>query len=407
MLENTQGELEAALTRLQQIERKLERERDFTILALEKRAHGENKEGVSTPAPLAPTASAAPSPQPPGVKQDQAISEEARDVLEGSSGLTRTEIEELQAAAERREKELESVREEKRQLEHRTSELRIQIRSVPKAVVESSEPYKDLQRKLENAQKDLEDAKKALPEASENQPGEDGESDEKATQAKELSNHAAELGKKLSACMSDLARIRNERDIRTSELAEAKAKEGEKVRHVDQMRILAEARQVRIGSLVSEVYRLRMALAAANGDSALVTELAKAAESAKEPEDNASKPLPEEIVLHQTKEKLEEAERFAKTYREQLALLSGLSQESEDIEMAEQLVRDQANAIAERDAAKEKLAKLEQLLNEAGQPDNGKLLQRAEEAEKAAKQLEAKIKVAESVSSTVLKRALS
>ena len=64
---------------------------------------------------------------------------------------------------------------------------------------------------------------------------------------------------------ADLARLRGQRDEATAEIAERRAKEAEKLRHGEQMEALANARQDRITTLVSECRRLKGRLGADAG----------------------------------------------------------------------------------------------------------------------------------------------
>ena len=425
VLQRTQDELSATLESLKQLERKVVRDRSGTVQQLEKRTHGENKEdadrkpdtaaanangaaagqfGAGSPAPgTSPAKTAA-------VKQERGaagVDEDMRDVLEGSSGLTRTEIEELRSAADARLKEATELRAEKLALLHEVDSLKIQRAEGGEAYFSHTPEHRQLSAQVRQLRDDAEAASALHSRVSAELDAlrlEQGKL--RATLAHEAAEHDAEANRKLGAALQDGARLRAERDARTAEVQELRTKESEKCRHVEQMRVLAEARQTRIDTLVSQTYRWRMRLAALEGDAALVEELAKAGVPPSTPSDSAapaadlpdpSLPLPEEALLHATKARLEEAERLNRRYREELATLSNLSADDPELNIAEVLVQNEANALKHLEDARQELERLRKLLSDDGQPDGQKLLLRAETAEEEAKKLEAKVKTAEMV----------
>lgn len=68
----------------------------------------------------------------------------------------------------------------------------------------------------------------------------------------------------------DLTRIRAQREELRAESTELRAKELEKVKNLDQLKVLASSREDRIVAYESEVRRLKMQIAAAKGDTATV-----------------------------------------------------------------------------------------------------------------------------------------
>ena len=100
-----------------------------------------------------------------------------------------------------------------------------------------------------------------------------------------------EIQKKLLVKESDLTRIRTQREDFRAELTELKAKESEKVKNLDELRLLARSREERIIAFGSEVRRLRMRLAALEGDAAGVDM------HANEEEENVVKDLQSRLKL--------------------------------------------------------------------------------------------------------------
>ena len=217
-----------------------------------------------------------------------------------------------------------------------------------------------------------------------------------ASLEKETSEAADDLSKKLSAAQQDLVRIRSERDSRLADLQEAKAKEAEKMRHAEQMRVLADSRQDRINALASEIHRLRMKLAADDGKAGLVQLISSTASSGTAGRsDSKSASLPEEAVVDHLQQKLKEQDQLLKTFRERLEKLSGADNQ-EDLDMAEHLVKSEAKACLALEQAKQRLGKLETLLGSDGRDlDGGKLARKIEEDEQTIKRLEANVKASE------------
>lgn len=334
-----------------------------------------------------------------------------RDVLEGSSGLTRSEIEALQQEAESRQKEAESLRAEKLALSHELDNVKTRYAVVPEERIRETPLFISVQEKL-NEYKTLADSAQTLQDelkkeldslkAKESQFRQDLE--------EEYAKETTRLNKDLARLQQDLTRIRTERDSGAAELAEYKSRESERARHVEEMKILANSRQTRITTLVSEVFRLRMALAAEHGDSELLRAHQETWErlktetngSAETPSDTAGtsaveSTLPEEALVKQLQDRVKELEHLTVTYRENLKVLSGGAPD-EDLDMAEQLVRGEAQAKADLEEVQAKLAKLEELLGNDGTPDVAKLTQKLAETEKLVSTLEAKVKANDLVS---------
>ena len=143
MLNRTQVELNSTIESLRLAERNLERERSTTIRKLEQRydqATEPQTQGIEKGA----SASAVPSPAPPSMnslhvmdlKKEQSEGESKEqlqlqanetDVQEGTSGLSRSEIEELQAAAQMGLKEAEELRADKIQLMSELDGLKLKV----------------------------------------------------------------------------------------------------------------------------------------------------------------------------------------------------------------------------------------------------------------------------------------
>ena len=81
----------------------------------------------------------------------------------------------------------------------------------------------------------------------------------------EARTEAEALRQQMTRKDADLVRLRGQRDDLTAELTERKTREAEKMRHSEEVEVLANARQERITYLVSEVTRLKGKLGAVSG----------------------------------------------------------------------------------------------------------------------------------------------
>lgn len=430
VLEETQEELERTLAALRTAQKQADRRQFDSVRKLSKGSDSQTNEEKSKHLlkPASTAASAAPSPGvgSPGrgspvkheVKEEQEQSE-LRDVLEGSSGLTRSEIEALQQEAESRQKEAEALQAEKLALSHELDAIKVRYAVVPEDVVRTTPVFVGIQEKLNKLEaeaKTVQTERDQLKDELDSLRGRETQFRQDLEQ--EYAKETTKLNKDLARLQQDLTRIRTERDGHAADVALLRSRESEKCRHVEEMKALANARQTRITTLVSEVYRLRMALAAEHGESGLLqaygetwerlkTEMngdashAPESANASSSEDN----LPEETLVKLLQAQVKELEQVAVTYRENLKVLSGGAPD-EDLDMAEQLVRGEAQARADLEQAQAKIAKLEELLGANAAPDVAKLAQKAADGEKAVATLEAKVKANDLVSFEVSHRFL-
>lgn len=136
-----------------------------------------------------------------------------------------------------------------------------------------------------------------------------------------------------------------------------------------------------------------MKAAADAGDQATLNLIVKYGKTSSEPVDNlpsADHPLPEEAVLGALQKELTEARQFIDTLRKNLATVTEVAEGSEDLEMAEAIMRREAQAVSDLEDANAKLAKLESLLTSDGASlDTAKMVKKLEEADETIKKLEA------------------
>lgn len=96
-----------------------------------------------------------------------------------------------------------------------------------------------------------------------------------STTQREAADQVQDLQKQLKTRDTDLNRIRAQREELRGEASQLKARDWDRVKLIDQIKTLNKSQEERIVAYASETTRLRMQVAAANGDAALVETLAK------------------------------------------------------------------------------------------------------------------------------------
>lgn len=425
LLQNTRAELESTLDTLRTAQKQIDRRQSDSVRKLNKNVDNQinDEKPKSLLKPASAAASAAPSPAAGSPKDSSPVKHEVkeeqeqnelRDVLEGSSGLTRSEIEALQQEAESSQKEAESLRAEKLALFHQLDNMKTRYAVVPDERIRETPLFIKVQEDL-NQFKLLADTAQALQDGLKNEL--DGlkarETQFRHDLEQEYAKETTKLNKDLTRLQADLTRIRTERDSNAATLAEYKSRESERCKHLEEINTLASSRQTRISTLISEIYRLRMALAAEHGDTNALQAYSETWERLKTEMNDSSTPtdsasmtindtvLPEEALVKALQSRVKELEHLTTTYRENLQVLSGGAPD-EDLDMAEQLVKGEAQAKADLEEAQAKIGKLQEMLNSSGAPDVAKMTQKLGEAEKLVVTLEAKVKANDLVSRVLL-----
>lgn len=194
------------------------------------------------------------------------------------AGIT-AEFDELRQLVESRAVELDALRSERLALRVELDALRVRLADLPDEVVASSGPFQLLQSHVQHLQLEFDTKKGELAavqkDADELRVG--AESFRDMTQS-EAAAQIEEVQKRLLGKEADLARIRAQREEYAAEARELKAKEADKMKHVQELMTLAASRQERITAYDSQVRRLKMSAAAREGRGETVDLLAKGEE---------------------------------------------------------------------------------------------------------------------------------
>lgn len=203
----------------------------------------------------------------------------------------------------------------------------------------------------------------------------------RSTTQRESTEQLNELQSRLASNESDLNRLRAARDDLRAETNEIKAKDLERSKAIDELRILAESRTARMEVYQSEVKRLRMDRAARKGD---VEGVEMRIEGDKT----------EEELADDLKTRLQMAEKLLLALRGQLESYAAAGGAPD----SERLVRSETEARTELTRALEKLEKLEKIVGPGGDPQVSELAERLREREEELKSAEAQVKSHEAVS---------
>ena len=398
ILHRTREELNTAMESLRAAERKLTREQSGTLRKLEKRPEPSTSSKTS--------ASADEKVKAP--KKEDGIDEagiDEDDVQEGSSGLSRSEIEELQHLAEARLRETQELRAQKIESDTKLEDYKLRLMNLSEKDIEKLEFFQQL-KQVHN------DTQGVLAEAQEKFDALKAENDQTRQKQSEMEEEIKEeeraerdkLIVQIKATQENVTRIRHQRDKYNAEIVRLNAQQAEKLRASGEMEKLAASRQSRINALVSEILRLRAKVAAMGNDSETVDAIAASAEAltSKDGTESMETP-PEEEIVYSLRKRLKDAEIIAETFREKMR---GLTAEAADAEYAEELVTSEARAKEELAAVQKKLDKLQSFVTSQADPSNTvdlpSLIKRCEEADDKITQLHTNLKVQEMSTSMLI-----
>jgi E3 ubiquitin-protein ligase BRE1 len=227
---------------------------------------------------------------------------------------------------------------------------------------------------------------------------------------RDATEQATDLQTRLSSRESDLSRLRSARDDLKAEASELRAKESDKAKALDELRILAEARKGRLEAYKSEVRRLRLGKAAEEEKPDEVEariRLAEAAAAGGEEEEGAEEGEVEDDLVSDLQSRLKKAEALLLALRDQLHAYAeaGATNDSGNGSGAPstgQLVESETRAREELAKAQTRLEKLERVLGPGGEVEVREMAERLREKEEEVRRAEAKVKSQEAVRSSSL-----
>ncbi|KAG9099923.1 E3 ubiquitin-protein ligase bre1 [Ceratobasidium sp. UAMH 11750] len=249
-LADTQVETEALRTSLQTAENRLERAKSSTVQALGKRPIEMNgdatppmkKEG--SPMELVPSTSSVPHDSLPAESESR-----------------------WKSLAESREQEIVNMGNERLVTLDELNRLKLQINSPSEEVVVASASYKILQEHANQFKSDVEEYKARWTTAKDEL--ENLKANHRAIHDEAIAKSQVtieELQSNLQKKEADCLRLRESRDSINAEASVRRARDAERTNAVAQLKVLVDARAERILVLMSEVRRLKAAIAAQTGD---------------------------------------------------------------------------------------------------------------------------------------------
>lgn len=205
-------------------------------------------------------------------EQSEAL-QKALDDLESA----RQDVELTRRESDSRYAEVQTLNEELRSLKFELRQTQLRLSSLPEEVLLNSALYRELQATLRHAREDLNSSREAVQslEAELATLRENRATFQQTVEA-EASIRNEELEKLVKAKEADVTRLRSQRDELNSELTERRSREQVKFTQIEEMKALLNSKEERLTLLSSQVRRLRMTVAALQGQSAGVAVLVKA-----------------------------------------------------------------------------------------------------------------------------------
>ncbi|EST08476.1 Zinc finger, C3HC4 RING-type [Kalmanozyma brasiliensis GHG001] len=217
-------------------------------------------------------AGSAPGPEAAAPETTAAL-QKALDDLESA----RQNVELTRRESDSRYAEIQTLNEELRAHKFKLHETERKLITLPEEVLLSSALYRELQTALRQAQHDLQASKEAT-QALETEAAalrEDRGAFQQAVEA-EATTRSEDLERLVKAKEADVTRLRSQRDELNAELTERRSREQVKFTQIEEMKALLNSKEERLTLLSSQVRRLRMTVAAFQGQTVGVSALAKA-----------------------------------------------------------------------------------------------------------------------------------
>ncbi|SAM81727.1 related to BRE1-E3 ubiquitin ligase [Ustilago bromivora] len=198
--------------------------------------------------------------------------QKARDELESA----RQDVELTRRESDSRYAEIQTLNEELKALMYKLHQTQTKLNSLPEEVLVNSALYRELQSSLRHAQQDLQSTREAMHSLeAEADALREGRATFQQTVEAEASTRTEELEKIVKAKEADVTRLRSQRDELNAELTERRSREQVKFTQIEEMKALLNSKEERLTLLSSQVRRLRMTVAAFQGQSVGVATLVK------------------------------------------------------------------------------------------------------------------------------------
>ncbi|GAA5865168.1 hypothetical protein JCM1840_003930 [Sporobolomyces johnsonii] len=380
--EQTVTQLDHTLASLARAEKRFDRYQSATVAAIEGRvAPAAAHAALALGAAGSLGGSASPMPNGVGKGKDAEGGASGGDQAGGAvAGAMSDELEELRDLVVRRAQDLEELRNDRAALKAEVDALKAKLVDLPDDIIAETATFRMLQTHVQYLSGEYETKRQECDRATTEADGlREGMETFREAVFTEASEQVNDLQSRLSSRETDLSRLRAARDELRAEASELKAKEGDRAKALDELRVLAESRAARLEAYRSEVQRLRMDRAAKEGDLEGV-------------EMRASGDKDEDELVKDLQTRLKTAEDLLLALRDQLhSYASGAPN-------GDRLVQSETEARTELARAQERLAKLEALLGPGGDPQVIELAQRLKEREQELKVAEAQVKSQEAAS---------
>ncbi|GAA5830964.1 hypothetical protein JCM5353_004455 [Sporobolomyces roseus] len=401
--EQTVSDLESTHSALLRAEKKFDRYQSATVAAIEGRiapaaavAAAAAAAGAGSPAGTmgngeesGKTVGNGKGKEPSHLSNEVGVTGEAMNVDEDATGAAEAvaqalggELEEMRDLVVKRAQELEELRNDRVAFKNEIDSLKVKLVDLPDDIIAETATFRMLQTHVQYLSGEYETKRQEADRATKEADGfREGMEAFREDVIRESTEQLNELQSRLASNESDLNRLRAARDDLRAETNEIKAKDLERSKAIDELRILAESRTARMEVYQSEVKRLRMDRAARKGD---VEGVEMRIEGDKT----------EEELADDLKTRLQMAEKLLLALRGQLESYAAAGGAPD----SERLVRSETEARTELTRALEKLERLEKIVGPGGDPQVSELAERLREREEELKSAEAQVKSHEAAS---------
>ncbi|KAL8291986.1 hypothetical protein RQP46_001452 [Phenoliferia psychrophenolica] len=374
--ESTLAQLEETHNDLLRAEKRLDRVQSKTVAAIEGRHLPKSPSSASS------SGQQQQQPQDPGASPSKrsvsfANGNKVEEGVAAVPTVSTLELEELRSIADSRARDIEELRHDRVSLKMDIDALKAKLVELPDDIVAESIPFRLLQSHVQTMTGEYDTKSKELA-LAQKESDNLRENQETFRQLifREAEEQVDEVQKRLIAKEMDLTRIRSQREDARAEATELRAREAEKVKNLDQLRTLAQSRLDRIAAYASEVRRLKMLIAAHEGDGASVDLLAGA----------------EEVdIVKDLQGRLKTAEDLLLALRDQVRSYAS----NRGTFDSQTIAKSETDARLELAACRDRLARLEDLLGPDGNVELRDLAARLEERDQKLKVLEAQLKASD------------
>ncbi|KAK4054643.1 E3 ubiquitin-protein ligase bre1 [Microbotryomycetes sp. JL221] len=397
--DNLVKQLETTVEQLVRAEKRLDRFKSKTLNKVEanlltrqsssqqqqQQQQQQQRDHVDSPRPITPRAETGGSDQLKLEEGEVAPSPTTMTTFaqDHNNELTTTnneQLTELQTLLDARTLELQQLRQDQLNLKKEFQHLQFKLKELPDDVVRDSVPCRVLSSHVQHLMSEMELKRTELERLSKEADGfREQQETFRVKTMKEAKDQLDEMQKRLNLKEADLSRIRAQREDLKTETTQLRSKDWDKMKFVEALKTLNTSQTERLKAYSSQVKRLRMQVAAAEGDLTMVETFSQ---------------TDEQDLVNDLRQRLKTAEELMLAVRDQLTnYIKGGGPSAESLAKSEEQAR------LELSETKSKLLKFQKLFNcsdndndDATNVELSDVVKRLQQSEDKVKVMEAQLK---------------